>query len=143
MGFEYVVLMDGWLKLPVGRRSYIPNKNIRARLMLGLNQLLVRISGKTILVDVGLGEKCCPEDMGLVDYQHPRGLIGELLKNETSQDDVDIVILSHLHYDHSGGSTHMVGSKLAPTFTNAIYYLQSAKFGLLSIQCYYYLDYNY
>ena len=98
------------------------------RLLLGLNQLFIRIAGRNVLVDTGLGNKWKLSETGFCDFQQPRSLLKKLLDIGVSQDDIDIVILSHLHYDHSGGGTcYVSGSELAPIFTNSIYYVQRAE----------------
>lgn len=123
-GFEYYVLRDGWLKLPLQVPAPNGSTYTSGRLLLGLNQLLVRIAGKNILIDTGLGEKRAARDVGLLEIQTPRRLNNELVASGITPSDVDIVILSHLHYDHCGGATLTRAGKLAPSFTNAVYYLQ-------------------
>ncbi len=95
--------------------------------MLGLNQLLIRKDGKYLLLDTGLGEKWQPDEIGLLDFEEPRRLLTELEKVGVGVSDIDIVILTHLHYDHSGGVTQRTPSSLAPTFTNALYYVQETE----------------
>jgi glyoxylase-like metal-dependent hydrolase (beta-lactamase superfamily II) len=102
-------------KVPTDRRN---------RITLGLNSLLIQISGKNILVDAGVGSKELDgekENFGLV----PSRLLKGLKNVGISPKDVDGVILTHLHFDHSGGCTKLdrVGS-LVPTFPKATYYVQ-------------------
>ena len=125
---EYHVLTDGWIKTP---SEDFPLGNISqtgGRLLLGLNQLFVRTNGKNVLIDTGLGNKTDYTKFGLLDYQQPRKLITGLAELGLKPEDIDIVILSHLHYDHSGGGTLRInGSELAPTFTNSVYYVQNSE----------------
>src|SRR5262249_4400878 len=41
-----------------------------------------------------------------------------------SPEDITDVILTHLHFDHAGGSTHRVNGELLPAFPRAKYYVQ-------------------
>ncbi len=123
-GFDYKVLSDGWIKVPAEDFRVGSQVSEGGRLMIGLNQLLLRMAGKTVLIDTGLGDKWQPSELDLLDYQRPRRLLRELAAAGIRPEDVGIVILTHLHYDHSGGGTvRRKDSGLAPTFTNAVYYV--------------------
>ncbi|MFC2150343.1 MBL fold metallo-hydrolase [Calditrichota bacterium] len=122
--FNYHVIFDGWLKIPVESFPLQQEVIKGGRLLLAVNQLLVQKEGKNILFDVGLGEKFSASELGLLGYENPRRLTYELANIGLYPEDIDIVVLSHLHYDHSGGGTKLTGDKLAPTFTNAVYYIQ-------------------
>ena len=94
------------------------------RMTLGLNCLLIQIAGKTVLVDTGAGSKELDherEEHGLV----PSRLLRSLKGLRISPKEVDAVILTHLHFDHSGGATRLdrMGD-LVPTFPKATYYVQ-------------------
>jgi len=122
---EYSVINDGWIKIPA---EDFPIKSVGTksdRLLIGLNQLYIRIAGKDILIDTGLGNKRDFTELGLIDYQRPRMLLHGLYDIGIEPEDIDIVILTHLHYDHSGGCTYRLeDGSLAKTFTNALYYVQ-------------------
>lgn len=123
--FVYNVISDGWIKLEAAD-FYTGDINMPpGRLLIGLNQLLLRIAGKTVLIDTGLGNKWKKHKLELLGFEKPRMMLSQLDNLGVSPPDIDIVILTHLHYDHAGGSTHWIeGSKLAPVFENAIYYTQ-------------------
>jgi glyoxylase-like metal-dependent hydrolase (beta-lactamase superfamily II) len=98
----------------------------RNRVTLGLNCLLLQAGGKNVLVDTGVGSKDNDNDrenLGLVPSRLLKGLKGVGL----SPKDIHVVILTHLHFDHSGGCTRMdrTGS-IVPTFPKARYYVQRA-----------------
>ena len=102
-------------KVPTDRRN---------RITLGLNCLLIQIGGKNVLVDAGVGSKELDNEKdtyGLVPSRLTKGLRSMGL----SPKDIDAVILTHLHFDHSGGCTRLdrTGS-LVPTFSRATYYVQ-------------------
>jgi glyoxylase-like metal-dependent hydrolase (beta-lactamase superfamily II) len=77
---------------------------------------LVRSDGQTIVVDTGLGPK--PADA-------PETPWGELLKdfesNGIQPEDVNMVVLTHLHRDHVGWNLQSLSGKYLPTFPNARY----------------------
>lgn len=69
---------------------------------------LVRSAGQTLLVDTGLGPGPHQDQGGA------RGnLLGDMRSKGVSPEDVDMVILTHLHFDHSGWALHE-GKPLCP-----------------------------
>ena len=94
------------------------------RVTLGLNCLLIRTEHENILVDTGVGKKETSklrEVYGLSSSKLAKGLkeFGLAAK------DIDKVILTHLHFDHSGGCTKIDRSGgCIPVFPKATYYVQ-------------------
>lgn len=99
--------------------------NDRYQMPLGLNSLLVRSQGKTVLVETGVGEKERP----LGQTERPAGtLLDEMAAIGVAPEDVDIVINSHLHADHCGWNTRKDSAgEYVPTFPNARYLIQRAE----------------
>jgi glyoxylase-like metal-dependent hydrolase (beta-lactamase superfamily II) len=85
-----------------------------------LGSYLIRSSGRTILVDTGLGPR--PADTPDVPW-------GELLRdfqaNGVRPDEVDMVVLTHLHRDHVGWNVLREGQRYVPTFPNARYWMSA------------------
>ena len=127
--FYFRVIEDGWLKIPAVSYYFGADKvGENDRLLIGLNQLFIQMSGKKVLIDTGLGDKIDYLQHGLLDYQKPRRMLAALKELDVSAPDIDVVVLTHLHFDHSGGGTRIKeGSGLAPTFTNALYYVQKSE----------------
>ena len=96
------------------------------RITLGLNCLLLQVNGKNVLVDTGVGSKENDRDkemLGLVPSRMSKGLKSAGLTPK----DVHAVILTHLHFDHCGGSTRLDrAGNIVPTFPKAHYYVQRA-----------------
>ncbi|MBZ0205404.1 MAG: MBL fold metallo-hydrolase [Flavobacteriales bacterium] len=84
--------------------------------------LLVETDGRLILIDNGIGAK---QDAKFFGHYHLHGdatLEGSLKKHGFTPEDITDVFLTHLHFDHCGGSIKRVGEKLVPAFKNATYW---------------------
>ena len=93
------------------------------RVAMGLNCLLVRTGGKNVLVDTGVGAKHPPRRRALFAMTAGR-LLRRLKEHGLEASDIDLVVLTHLHFDHAGGCTKLVRGKLVPTFPKARYIVQ-------------------
>jgi glyoxylase-like metal-dependent hydrolase (beta-lactamase superfamily II) len=106
-------------------RAVAPDR--KNRITLGLNCLLFRTCGKTVLVDTGAG-------IAFKAHKSLEVMPSRLSKNlrgiGVTPKSIDIVILSNLQFDHCGGSIRLdrAGS-IVPTFPKARYYVQSALWG--------------
>jgi len=98
----------------------------RNRLPVEMNCLLIRTPEHTILVDTGAGSKDIErrrEEYGL----GPSRLLRDLRAAGVSPREVDIVLLTHLHFDHCGGATRLDRwGDVIPTFPRATYMVQKA-----------------
>jgi glyoxylase-like metal-dependent hydrolase (beta-lactamase superfamily II) len=87
----------------------------------GLNSLLIRTGKHTVLVETGMGNKL--SDRMRKFYGQPAKLLDNLSAAGIGPEDVDIVINSHLHFDHCGWNTvRDKNGKIVPTFPRAKYY---------------------
>ena len=98
-----------------------------------LRCVLIQADGKNILVDCGVGVK--PNDVIAAQYEvrRPHGtLLDDLGRHGLVAEDIDIVIFTHLHGDHSGWATECVegavGCDYVPTFANARYFVQRQEY---------------
>lgn len=90
-----------------------------------LNCLLVHSDGKVIVVDTGLGDKLDKGAQRNWNIEYPDGsLLDNLKELGVAPEDVDIVIDTHLHWDHCGGNTHIEDGQVVPTFPQAEYWVQ-------------------
>ena len=97
----------------------------RQRIRLAARCWLVRGNGKTILVDNGNGTKWSDKLKDIYRLDNSTGdLFSSLKKLGVDREDITDVLLTHLHFDHAGGSTMVEGGKLVPTFPKAKYYVQ-------------------
>ena len=92
----------------------------------GLNSLLIRMehprTGKqTVLVETGMGNKL--SERMIKFYGQPAKLLANLASAGVAPEDIDIVINTHLHFDHCGWNTlRGKDGKIVPTFPRAKYY---------------------
>lgn len=99
------------------------------RIPLASRPLLIEFDEKKILVDTGNGNKRDEKFNKIYDIDPSENdIIKGISKFELKKDDITDVILTHLHFDHAGGSTINVDGKIIPTFPNAKYYIQKEHF---------------
>lgn len=101
----------------------------RNRVQLGLTCLLIRAHGKNILVDTGIGNKWDGKGRDIYAIEHTTPLADSLKALGLRPDDIDLVINTHLHFDHAGGNT-IPGDEgsLAPAFPKAKYIVQRGEY---------------
>jgi glyoxylase-like metal-dependent hydrolase (beta-lactamase superfamily II) len=131
--FELTSLSDGTFGLDGGAMFGVVPKTLwskrttpddKNRIPLGLRPLLVRANGKNVLIDTGIGDKMPPKLVDIYAIDRTRHLDHSLADAGLSADDIDIVIATHLHFDHFGGSTMREGDVLKPRFRNARYLIR-------------------
>ncbi|MEX0701846.1 MAG: MBL fold metallo-hydrolase [Planctomycetales bacterium] len=84
------------------------------------NCALVRGHGRTVLIDTGYGPKLSEKQRRIFHAETGDPLLENLARHGVAADDVDTVILSHLHFDHAGGATRpSPDGSLVPTFPRA------------------------
>jgi len=133
-GFELSVFSDGTYPLDGGAFFGVVPKVMWSRkvaadeknyVTAGLNSLVIRAEGprgkQTVLIETGMGNKL--SDRMIKFYGQPAQLLANLAAAGIAPDDIDIVINSHLHFDHCGWNTIRDKSgKIVPTFPRAKYY---------------------
>jgi glyoxylase-like metal-dependent hydrolase (beta-lactamase superfamily II) len=111
--YELLTAADGTFRLDGGAMFGIVPKSLwskidpsdeRNRILIALNPLLVRTGTQNILVDTGLGDTRGNRFDDLYDVNCGK-LTRSLEALGTPAGSIDMVILTHLHFDHSGGAT--------------------------------------
>ena len=99
------------------------------RIPLSITALLIRAHGKQILVDTGLGAKEDEKFERMFAVERTPTLYESLKRLGVHREDIDLVINTHLHFDHAGGNT-MKGDDgaLRPAFPKARYAVQRGEF---------------
>lgn len=112
------------------RRFPADEKN---RIELATNCLLVRGADFTVLVESGLGARWNEREREMFAIRNPPSLSDSLASIGVVPDEIDAVVLSHLHFDHAGGASLAAepgadGEEGAlPAFRNATLYVQAAE----------------
>jgi len=134
--FEIDILSDGTLALDGGQMFGVVPKPLwerhlpadtRNRVRLGLNCLLVRTGTRNVLIETGIGDKFEPKFTDIYGIDKPTTLLAELEKRGLRPDDIDIVVNTHLHFDHCGWNTRLEKGTLIPTFPRARYFNQKGE----------------
>jgi len=84
--------------------------------------MLVEDEGRLILIDNGMGSKQGEKFFGYYFLNGEETLDKSLAKHGFSKEDITDVFLTHLHFDHCGGSIKKIDDKLVPAFKNATYW---------------------
>lgn len=90
-------------------------KDRPASLFIHVQPFLIKLAEQLILLDTGLGYS---DDDGEL-FLHKN-----IIKAGFDPHDVDLVLMSHLHFDHSGGMVHQVNGVMELSFPNATYVVQ-------------------
>jgi glyoxylase-like metal-dependent hydrolase (beta-lactamase superfamily II) len=133
--FELTICTDGIYLLDGGAMfGVVPKtlwqKRIKAdaenRIRLGLNSAVVRTGKHTVVIETGVGNKQTPKMREIFGNQEL--LLASYAAAGVDPDEVDIVINTHLHFDHCGWNTtqHADGS-VTPTFKNARYFAHAGE----------------
>ncbi len=117
--------MFGVVPKPLWEKKSPPDEKNRIRMR--ANSLLVRAAGKTIVIETGNGTKWDAKGRSIYAVEDGNPLIDALAKAGVHPNEVDLVINTHLHFDHAGGNTHISGNRPVPTFPRAVYMVQRAE----------------
>jgi glyoxylase-like metal-dependent hydrolase (beta-lactamase superfamily II) len=132
--FELTIVSDGKYLLDGGaffgvvpkvmwaKKVNVDDKN---RVLTGLNSLLVRTGDRNILIETGIGNKLSERMIRF--YGQPAELLDNMSAGGVSPEDIDIVINTHLHFDHCGWNTIRTNDRIVPTFPKAKYYVQEGE----------------
>ncbi|MBN2198600.1 MAG: MBL fold metallo-hydrolase [Candidatus Aminicenantes bacterium] len=133
-GLHVLGLRDGFFSLDGGAMFGVVPKTLwtrafraddRNRITLGLNSFLIRGEGRTVLVETGIGDRLTDRLSALYGLFREEGLVAALGRAGVRPEDVDVVVNTHLHFDHCGGNTRRSeDGSLVPVFPRAEYVVQ-------------------
>jgi glyoxylase-like metal-dependent hydrolase (beta-lactamase superfamily II) len=97
----------------------------RNRIAMTLRCLLAEKGERRVLVDTGIGDRWEDKHRGIFAIERGQGhLVGELAAAGVSPGSITDVVLTHLHFDHCGGTIRAVDGRLEPMFPNARHWVQ-------------------
>lgn len=132
--FELTVFSDGIYSLDGGAFFGVVPKTLWSKKVkadeknlvpVGLNSLLVRTGERNVLIETGIGNKLSEKMIKI--YGQPAKLLENLNAGGVAPDDIDVVINTHLHFDHCGWNTVRDAEGVTPTFPRAKYYVQEGE----------------
>ena len=132
--FELTIFSDGNYLLDGGaffgvvpkimwEKKVVPDS--RNRVSTGLNSVLVRTGERNVLIETGIGDKL--SERMIKFYGQPAELLKNMSNAGIAPEDIDIVINTHLHFDHCGWNTMRDRGRVVPTFPKAKYYVQEGE----------------
>jgi len=134
---EVVSLNDGLFGLDGGAMFGIVPKTMwskkepaddRNRITLAMRPLLIR-GARTMLVDAGIGDKENEKFRDIYAVDRQQSLDDALAVAGLSADDIDVVVATHLHFDHAGGfTTRDRTGRVRPRFRRAQYIVRRGEF---------------
>jgi glyoxylase-like metal-dependent hydrolase (beta-lactamase superfamily II) len=127
---ELIAVCDGFIRLDGGAMFGIVPKPLwskqvysdeRNRITLAMRSLIVR-GARTMIIDAGLGDKESAKFHDIYGVDRSRNLDHTLAEAGLAVDDIDIVLATHLHFDHAGGfTTRAADGTVKPRFPRAQY----------------------
>jgi methylmalonyl-CoA epimerase len=135
--YELISLTDGFIGLDGGAMFGVVPKTLwekrlppddSNRIPLGMRPLIVRTADVTLIIDAGCGDKMDPKPAQIYKLDRRYHLDHSLAEAGLSVDDIDVVVASHLHFDHVGGFTALDKSgAIVPRFPKAKYIAHRAE----------------
>jgi glyoxylase-like metal-dependent hydrolase (beta-lactamase superfamily II) len=127
---EVTPLVDGYFRLDGGAMFGVVPKPLwerrapadaRNRIALAMRPLLVR-GERLMIIDAGVGDKMDAKSIDIYAIDRRESLDTSLAGAGVAADDIELVLASHLHFDHAGGFTAADASgAIHPRFRNARY----------------------
>lgn len=130
--FTLTPLLDGYIRLDGGAMFGVVPKSLwskraaaddRNRITMGMRPLLIRPArGPLTIVDAGAGDKMDAKSRDIYGLDRTENLDVTMARAGVRAEDIELVIASHLHFDHAGGFTvRREDGTVVPRFPNARY----------------------
>ena len=127
-GFFY---LDGGAMFGVVPKTFWEKKappDDRNRIRMAMRCILLR-AARTMLIDAGCGDKMTPKQADIYRFERDFNLRHSLSAAGTSPEAIDVVLATHLHFDHAGGFTERAADgSIRPRFPRAQYVIRRGEF---------------
>ncbi|TMW71903.1 YtnP family quorum-quenching lactonase [Alteribacter natronophilus] len=118
--------MFGVVPKPLWEKKYPVNE--RNQIELRTDPMLLQADGKNILVEAGIGTgKFNDKQKRNFGIEHESALKENLGELGLTVDDIDTVLMTHMHFDHASGLSEYQGEELASVFRNAEIYVNETE----------------
>ena len=98
--------------------------DVHNRIRLSCNCLLLKTGRELVLLDAGFGERFSPRERAMYGMDGAHTLRGSLAAAGVAPEEITMVALTHLHFDHFSGCLIEQGGEWAPLFPNAVHAVQ-------------------
>ena len=131
--FELKIVNGGNFRLDGGAMHGVVPKTIWSKLVscddqnrcsYATNCLLVEGRGRRVLIETGNGDKFSAKERDIYGIDHDRSIAKNLVELGVPPASIDFVLMTHLHFDHAGGTTAQNGDSVRPIFTRARHVIQ-------------------
>jgi len=120
--------MFGVIPKSIWQRLIRPDENNLIPMV--TNLFLLEAHGQKMIFDVGLGDTLSDREKKIYGTDGVSSLVSGLAEHGMTPDDIDVVLLTHLHTDHAAGAVTRDGDKFVPRFPNADYYISRQEWDL-------------
>jgi methylmalonyl-CoA epimerase len=117
--------MFGVVPRPLWEKRAQPDD--RGRVLLAMRPLVVEADWGRMIIDCGAGDKMDAKQRDIYGFDGSPRLDDALVDAGLTADVIDLVLASHLHFDHMGGGTVRRGPAILPRFAHARYVIRAAE----------------
>jgi glyoxylase-like metal-dependent hydrolase (beta-lactamase superfamily II) len=133
-GFEIFSIVENSFKIDGGamfgvvpkiiwQKVYPPDENNMVKL--DINLLLIKADGENILIDAGIGDALSERQKKMFGVERASALEKGLSERQLAPEDINLVLLTHLHADHAGGVIGLdQNGRKVPRFPHARHVVQ-------------------
>lgn len=126
-----VTALDGGAMFGVVPKALWSRKypvNEKNQIELACEPILIEYAGKRYLVDTGVGfGKLNEKQLRNYGVSEESKILESLSELGLTAGDIDVILMTHMHFDHAGGLTYWEGEELVSTFPNATIFVSQTE----------------